>query len=89
MPEAVCRMLRLLCTLVVACPVGTNLGLRHLLWMLASGRLLAARGAQFPGLADCGLPERAVRRAWAALGQGGSCPRTRWVIVRPTTCHVW
>ena len=30
-----------------------------------------ARGALFPGLADCGLPSRATRRAWAALGQGG------------------
>src|SRR4051794_41778974 len=71
MPEAVYLMLRLLCTLVVACPIGTNLGLLHLLWMLASGRLLATRGALFPGLADCGLPDRAIRRAWAALGQGG------------------
>ena len=52
MPDAVCRMLTLLCTLVVACPIGTNLGLPHLRWMLASGRLLGARGALFPGLAD-------------------------------------
>jgi hypothetical protein len=64
-------MLTLLCTLVAGYPVGTNLGLLHLLWMLASGRLLAARGAVIPGLAACGLPDRAVRRAWAALGQGG------------------
>src|SRR5690348_7117672 len=70
MPEAVYRMLTLLCTLVVGVPVGTNLGLLHLLWMLASGRRLATRGALFPGLGDCGLSERAVRRAWAALGQG-------------------
>ena len=71
MPVAVYRMLTLLCTLVVACPVGTNLGLLHLLWMLVSGRLLAARGAVFTGLSECGLTERAMRRAWAALGQGG------------------
>jgi hypothetical protein len=44
MPEAVYRMLSLLRTLVVALPVGTNLGLLHLLWMLVSGRLLAALG---------------------------------------------
>jgi len=62
-------MLTLLCTLVVACPIGTNLGLLHLLWMLASGRLLGARGALFPGLANCGLSAPATRRAWAALGQ--------------------
>ena len=35
MPEAACRTVTLLCTLVAACPVGTNLGLLHLLRMLA------------------------------------------------------
>ncbi len=71
MPEAVYRTMTLRCTLVVACPLGTNLGLLHLLWMLVSGRLLGSRGALFAGLADWRLPDRAVRRAWAALGQGG------------------
>ncbi len=70
MPEAVYRMLTLLWTLVTPLPIGTNLGLLHLLWMLVSGRLLETRGAVIPGLRACGLPERAVRRAWAALGQG-------------------
>src|SRR5258707_13780585 len=72
MPKAVSRMLTLLCALVVALPVVTNLGLLHLLWMLVSGRLLATRGAVLPGLDACGLSRRAVRRAGAALGQGGS-----------------
>jgi hypothetical protein len=70
MPEAVARMLTLVCALVVALPVGTNLGLLHLFWMLVSGQLLSARGAVIPGLSGCGLSARAVRRAWAALGQG-------------------
>jgi len=70
MSEAVYRMLVLLCTLVTPLPIGTNLGLLHLLWMLVSGQLLATRGALIPGLSACGLSERAVRRAWAALGQG-------------------
>jgi hypothetical protein len=70
MPPAVYRMLTLLCTLVVDLPIGTNLGLLHLLWLLVSGRLLATRGALFPGLSDCGLEAPAVRRAWAALGHG-------------------
>jgi hypothetical protein len=52
-------------------PARHESGLLHLLWMLVSGRLLAARGALLPGLSDCGLPAAAVRRAWAALGQGG------------------
>jgi len=38
--------------------------------MLVSGQLLGARGAVIPGLSACGLADRAVRRAWAALGQG-------------------
>lgn len=71
MPEAVYRMMSLLCTLVLPLPIGTNLGLLHLLWMLVSGRLLGARGAVLPGLGDCGLADQALRRAWAALGQGG------------------
>ena len=81
MPEAGYRMMTLRCTLVVGLPIGTNRGLRHLLWMLVRGRLLASRGAVVPGLSACGLPEQAVRRASAALGQGGwtSGPlRARW-----------
>jgi hypothetical protein len=84
MPEAVYRMLTLLCTLVVALPVGTNLGLLHLLWMLVSGRLLAARGAVIPGLDACGLSRGAVRRAWAALGQGDWTSErlvARWAVL--------
>jgi len=73
MPDAVYRTRTLLCTLVGRLPIGTNLGLLHLLWMLVSGRLLAARGALFPGLSDCGLAAPAVRRAWAALGRGDWC----------------
>jgi hypothetical protein len=45
MPSAVYRMMTLLCSLVVTLPIGTNLGLLHLLWMLVSGQLLGARGA--------------------------------------------
>lgn len=70
MPEAVYRMMTLLCLLVAGLPVGTNLGLLHLLWMLVSGQLLPTRGAVIPGLSACGLSRRAVGRAWRALGQG-------------------
>ena len=70
MPEAVYRMMTLLCALVAPLPVGTNLGVLHLLWMLVSGQLLSTRGAVIPGLSACGLAPRAVRRAWAALGHG-------------------
>ncbi len=60
MPEAVYRMLTLLCDLMEPLPVGTHLGLLHVPWMVISGRLLEARGAVIPGLSACSLPERAV-----------------------------
>jgi hypothetical protein len=70
MQEAVYRVLTLVSALVVDVPIGTNLGLLHLFWMLLCGKLLLSRGAIFPGLGAVGLSEGAVRRAWAALGQG-------------------
>lgn len=70
MPEAVYRVLTLVSALVVDVPIGTNLGLLHLFWMLLCGKLLLSRGAIFPGLSAVGLPAGAVRRAWIALGQG-------------------
>ena len=70
MQETVYRVIDVLCGVVVGTPIGTNLGLVHVLWMLVSGRLLGSRGAVIPGLSAAGLSEAAVRRAWAALGQG-------------------
>jgi hypothetical protein len=71
MHEAVYRVLALVSALVVELPIGTNLGLLHVFWMLLCGELLLSRGAIFPGLSAVGLSEGAVRRAWVALGQGG------------------
>jgi hypothetical protein len=66
MPEAVYRMLTLLCTLVVALPVGTNLGLPHLLRMLVSGRPDGPRLSQDLGaqaaLSEPGLPAISTRQ---------------------------
>ena len=70
MQATVDRMMSLLCAVVATVPLGTNLGLVYLLWMLVSGRLLQTRGAVIPGLSLLGLSAPAVRRAWAALGQG-------------------
>ena len=64
------RINSVLSRVVANVPIGTNLGLFHLLWMLLSGRLLQSRGAVIPGLAAFGLPVAAVRRAWAALAYG-------------------
>src|SRR5215470_2240829 len=70
MSPIVYRMNDVLARVIQRVPVGTNLGLFHLLWMLLSGRLLLSRGAVIPGLAAMGLAEEAVRRAWAALAYG-------------------
>jgi hypothetical protein len=70
MSPLVYRMNGVLSRMVQRVPVGTNLGLFHLLWMLLSGRLLLSRGAVIPGLAALGLATAAVRRAWAALAYG-------------------
>ena len=70
MQEGVYRVLALVSALVVDVPLGTNLGLLHLFWMVLCGKLLLSRGAIFPGLSAVGLSEGAVRRAWAALGHG-------------------
>lgn len=70
MSATVYRITTLLSSLLDDVPVGTNLALFHLLWMLLSGRLLPSRGAVIPALAALGLPAAAVRRAWAALAYG-------------------
>jgi hypothetical protein len=70
MPTIVYRITSLLQALLRQVPLGTNLGLLHLLWALLSGRFLTSRGALFPALADLGLSEAAVRRASAALTYG-------------------
>ena len=64
------RINNVLSCVVADVPLGTNLGLFHLLWTLLSGRLLQSRGAVIPALADFGLGAAAVRRAWAALAYG-------------------
>src|SRR5262244_2479612 len=70
MSPIVYRMNTVLSRVVQRVPVGTNLGIFYLLWMLLSGRLLLSRGAVIPGLAALGLTVEAVRRAWAALAYG-------------------
>ena len=57
------RINSVLSCVVPSAPIGTNLGLFHLLWMLLSGRLRQSRGAVIPGLADLGLAADAVRRS--------------------------
>lgn len=70
MPALVYRITEVLSALVLALPIGTNLGMFHILWTLMSGRLLQTRGALIPALAMTGLNPAIVRRAWAAFANG-------------------
>lgn len=75
MPETGYQVTIMLSNLVAALPIGTNVGLLPLPWMLVSGRLLTSRGALFPSVSDAGLTEAETRRAWAALaGAWSSAP---------------
>jgi len=71
MSEHVFQTVTHLCNVVHTMPVGTNLALLHLFWMMVSGYLLPSRGAVIPGLYQMGLSDKAVRRAWQALRRGG------------------
>jgi len=68
--EPALEMAQNLAQLVEDLPVGTNLGLLHVLWALVSGNLLQSRGALFPALQRMGLDEAESRRAWAAFAKG-------------------
>lgn len=70
MSSLVYRICALLAQVLARVPVGTNLGLLHLIFALLSGRFLAARGAVFPALASLGLSDADVRRSAAALCYG-------------------
>ena len=90
MQETVYRVVGVLCAVVAATPIGTNLGLGDLLWMLVSGRLLASRGAVFPGLGATGLSEPVVRRAWIVTEhEGEPLPREHGGPARLLVPHLY
>ncbi len=70
MSARVYRICVLLSPVLARVPVGTNLGLLHLIFALISGRFLLSRGAVFPALAGLGLAPDAVRRSEAPLYYG-------------------
>jgi hypothetical protein len=75
MSEIVYRISEVLSSVVKGVPVGTNLGLVYLMWMLMSGQMLKSRGAVIPGLANMGMPAVEVRRTWAATSRTETGPR--------------
>lgn len=51
-------------------PVGTNLGLVRLMWVMLNGSFLESRGAIHGGLAASQFGEPEIRQSWAALRYG-------------------
>jgi hypothetical protein len=51
-------------------PIGTNVGLARLLWVMVNGSFLRSRGAVIPALHLNGFSEAEIRRSWAALRYG-------------------
>jgi len=70
MLEPVYRTASFLCQLVARLPIGTNLGMAHLLWTILAGYLLPSRGAVFPALNQAGVSAREARQAEATLREG-------------------
>ena len=70
MPIAVEHTVQAMVAVVQTVPVGTNIALMRLLWVMMSGGFLTSRGAVLGALALCGLNAEEVRRSWAALRSG-------------------
>ena len=70
MSTAIETIMPALIAVVIELPIGTNLGLLHLLWMMVTGKGILSRGALFPGLQASGFIPDAVHRAWAAFRYG-------------------
>jgi hypothetical protein len=94
MSALVYRIYALLSLVLARVPVGTNLGLLHLIFALISGRFLASRGAVFPALDALGLAPEAVRRArllagWRqAVEQEGRFVPCEYEGIRPIACDL-
>ena len=56
--------------IVQTVPIGTNIGLIRLLWVMVNGSFLRSRGALLTALHMSGFDVQAIRSSWAALRYG-------------------
>ncbi len=56
--------------IVQVVPIGTNVRLLSILWVMVSGSFLSSRGAVFSALAPNGFDAQENRRSWMALRYG-------------------
>ncbi len=70
MPIAVESIIQAIVFVVQVVPIGTNIGLVRLMWVMVNGSLLESRGAIHSGLSASGFGPAVIRRSWAALRYG-------------------
>jgi hypothetical protein len=70
MPIAVASIIQAIVYVVQVVPIGTNIGLVRLMWMMVNGSMLESRGAIHSGLSASGFEPAVIRRSWAALRYG-------------------
>ena len=56
--------------IVQVVPIGTNIGLVRILWVMVNGSFLQSRGAVMTALHLSGFDAQEIRRSWAALHYG-------------------
>ena len=89
MPIAVEHTVHAIAAVVQTVPVGTNLALLHLLWVMLNGAFLRSRGAVFAALAGEGFTRQEVRRSWAALRKPRASTRSRRMTSPAAFMRVW
>lgn len=70
MPTAVETTISVLAFIVQVAPIGTNVSLVRILWVMMNGSFLSSRGAIHPALSSNGFTEQEVRRSWSAVRYG-------------------
>lgn len=70
MLNAVELTIQAISAVVQTTPIGTNIALVRILWVMMSGAFLQSRGAFFAALSVKGFDRQEVRRSWAALRNG-------------------
>lgn len=66
----VIEIIQALNEIVKKVPIGTNIALVKLLWMMLQGHLLSSRGSIFGGLKLSGYGTKTIRRSWVSLRYG-------------------
>ena len=64
------RTVQAMVSIMQIVPIGTNIGLIQLLWVMVNGSFLQSRGAIFSAMHLSGFKAQEIRRSWAAMRYG-------------------